>query len=192
MTGINHTRYTLIQRVKDRYDEAAWKEFVDIYERYIYVVIRKMEIDAGTSEDLTQSILIKLWKKLPELDFNPEIARFRTWLSRVIYNAVVDHVRSVKRSPGQVELDENHGIGPQINQMMDEEWENYIANLALQRIQASFKGHALEVFEMIISGIGPAKIAAKLGIQQASVRKLKNRVKARLKNEIAILRQDLG
>ena len=151
-----------------------------------------MEIDADTAEELTQSILIKLWKKLPEMDFNPRIARFRTWLSRVIYNTVIDHTRSMKKNLNMVELDDNHGIDPQVNKMMDEEWENYIANLAYQRIQSSFSGKALDVFEMILAGIDSEKIAQKLDIKQNSVRRLKKRVKDRLKKEVSLLQQDLG
>ena len=34
------TRFTLIERVKQQYDEKAWKEFAEIYKGYIYAVIR--------------------------------------------------------------------------------------------------------------------------------------------------------
>ena len=192
MSEFNNTSYTLIHRIKDRYDEAAWEEFVEIYRRYIYMVIRHMEIDMDTTEELTQSILIKLWQKLPEINFIQGNAKFRTWLSKVIYNSVVDHQRSVKRSPNLTELNETHGIDSQINKMMDTEWENYIANLALERVKTSFSGKAIEVFEMTRTGKSLEEISIKLDIKQDSVYRLKNRVIGRLKREVNLLRHDLG
>ena len=192
LSEFNNTRYTLIHRIKDRYDEDAWQEFVEIYRRYIYVIIRRMKVDIDTAEELTQSVLIKLWEKLPEFDFNPEIARFRTWLSKVIYYAVINHQNTQNRKPNLVELDDNCAIDPQINKMMDEEWENYIANLALQKVKTSFSGKALEVFEMSLAGKSLKEISETLDIKEDSVYRLKNRVKNSLKKQVALLKEDLG
>lgn len=61
-----NTRQTLIERVRDQYNEKAWEEFVEIYEPYIYSIIRRMGISAHDSKDIHQNVLLSIWKKLPE------------------------------------------------------------------------------------------------------------------------------
>ena len=187
-----NTRYTLIHRLKDQYDENAWEEFIDIYRRYIYVVIRRMDIPVHEAEELTQNLLVKLWEKLPNFNFNPEVARFRTWLGKVIYNSVISYKRSKKNETFKLELDESHSVDSKISEMMNREWENYIANIALERVKPLFSGKAMEVFQMSLDGKDLKEIAESLEIKEDSVYRLKNRVKEKLSKEISFLREDLG
>lgn len=192
LSDFKNTRYSLILRLKDRYDESSWSDFVEIYQRYIYIIVRRMNVPIDEANDLTQNILIKLWKNLPNFDYNPKIARFRTWLSRVVYNSVLTHLRSLKNKTVVVELDENLSVDPVINQMMEEEWENYISNIAYTNIKEIFSGKAIEVFELSLEGNSIEEIALKLGLKPNSVYRLRGRVKDRLKKEIDILDNDLS
>ena len=63
------TRATLIQRVQNQHDEASWEEFVRVYRRYIYAIIRSMNISEADTEDILQQVLINLWKNLPKMDY---------------------------------------------------------------------------------------------------------------------------
>ena len=80
------TRHTLLQRAIDQNDETAWKEFVSYYQDFIVMVLSKMAVLPDYKDDLTQEILIKLWKNLES--YNRERAQFRTWLSTIIRNTV--------------------------------------------------------------------------------------------------------
>ena len=91
---VGKTRATLIQRLQLQNDEPAWEEFVEVYSRYIYGIIRRLGVSAQSAEELNQAILVKLWEKLPNYKFLPEVAKFRTWLFRVIYNSVISHKES--------------------------------------------------------------------------------------------------
>jgi RNA polymerase sigma-70 factor (ECF subfamily) len=46
-----------------------------------------------------QTVLIKLFRKLPEFTLDKSRGRFRTYLFQVTSNAVIDYVRSRKRQP---------------------------------------------------------------------------------------------
>ena len=94
---VGKTRATLIQRLQLQSDEAAWEEFIDVYSRYIYAIIRRLGVPAQSAEELNQAILVKLWEKLPDYKFLPEVAKFRTWLFRVIFNAVISHKRKLNK-----------------------------------------------------------------------------------------------
>ena len=69
------TRATLIQRVQNQQDEQSWAEFVQVYRRYIYAIIRSMNISEHDTEDILQQVLINLWNSLPKMDYE-KINRF--------------------------------------------------------------------------------------------------------------------
>ena len=96
------TRATLIQRVQNQQDEKSWEEFVVVYRRYIYAIIRSMNISEHDTEDILQQVLINLWNSLPKMDYE-KINRFRSWLSTVTKNCVTDFIRKRTREANRLE-----------------------------------------------------------------------------------------
>ena len=96
------TRRTLLERLHDRNDDSSWKEFVETYRGYIFVVIRRMGIDEASTEDLVQQVLVKLWDKLPEFSYDSK-KRFRSYVATVTRNKVNDFVRSLKAEQKRID-----------------------------------------------------------------------------------------
>lgn len=191
---MNHTRQTLIQRLRNQYDENAWDTFVQTYRRYIYAVLRRMQIRHEDCGDIIQEILLKLWKQLPKFDYEPSKAKFRTWLGVVIRNTALNHLSSayVRHSGNSVQACEGELAGESaLNEVIQQEWESYITNLAMERIRGKFSNQTIEVFDLSLNGVSVEEIAEKFSIQPNSVYRLKNRVKERLIGEVAILREEL-
>ena len=193
-----HTRYTLLMRARDPADVDAWQEFVTYYREFIRMVLFQMNLKSPDVDDLIQEILIKIWKSLPEHEYNKERARFRTWLSRLIRNQVVDHMRSNQsRSKKHTAFFEKEVEGqkvvaePAVEEIIEKEWEVYVVQLALKNIESLFSSRAIEAFTMSVDGKTAEEIAMHLGVKPNSVIKLKNRVKERLMVEIRHLRSEL-
>ena len=93
-----HTRETLLMRIRSKQDDLSWEEFTAAYERYIYLVIRGMNVGHHDAEDLVQSVMLAIWQKIPEFDYHPSRSKFRTWLCRITRNKVVDYIRSATLS----------------------------------------------------------------------------------------------
>jgi len=192
------TRATLIMRVQDQHDEASWEEFVRVYRRYIYAIIRSMNISEHDTEDILQQVLINLWNSLPKMDYK-KIKRFRSWLSTVTKNCVTDFIRKRTRDVNRVQKagkDETlvylSSIRlPEIDAIAEREWEIHLTNLALENIEPLFSGKAVKAFQMTLDGKEINEIAEELGIKENSVYRLKNRVKDRLIQEIVHLRSVL-
>lgn len=170
-------------RAKNQDDDAAWEEFVSYYREFILMVLNQMSLHSVDVDDLVQDILVKIWKSLPNHIYDKDRARFRTWLSRLIRNQVLDHVRAgqrrLKKHAAAVEDEavENAPMitEPEVGKIIQSEWEVYIVQLALNNISALFSERAIEAFSMSMDGKSTAQIAEKLGVKPNSVIKLKNR-----------------
>lgn len=191
------TRNTLLRRARDPKDEKAWAEFVSYYETFIYILLRQMNVPQQDCDDLTQAVLIKVWKKLAT--FDEERAKFRTWLSTLIRNTVINHwdmqSRRWRREEkyGEVQIEPPPGLpsSPEFDVIYQKEWEAYITNLAMKNVRSEFKENAMQVFEMALNNVSTAEIAEQLDLHATTVTRLKNRVRDRLVLEVRKLRQEL-
>ncbi|MCH2208548.1 MAG: RNA polymerase sigma factor [Lentisphaerales bacterium] len=195
-----HTRLTLLEKIRDQHDETSWEDFVFYYRQYIYVVVRSMNLNHHDAEEIVQMVLVKVWDKLPEFQYDSEKGRFRGWLCRVTGNIVKNFLRSRKSQINRVEKmkqqDEEKYLNsvslPEIEKISSREWENYIANMAWNNIEKEFTVNVRECFLLMADDIPVGDIAQKFGISESSVYVYKKRVQDRLFAEINRLENDLG
>ncbi len=184
------TSHTLLQRARNANDTDAWTLFVARYKNFIYYVLRQMNIQHADVEDLTQEILLNLWKNLDQ--YKKEKAKFRTWLGTIIRNTAMRHIqkqqkrkiRDQKSLENQPEIDGMLISEPDLDRLIEQEWAAYITNLAMERVKEIFRGNAIKVFELSRKGRSLDDIADELGITKASANTLRNRVKNSLMTEI--------
>ena len=187
-----NTQQTLIQRAQNPEDEQAWDDFVSYYQSFIKMVLFKSNISLNDTDDLIQAILIRIWKGLPNYEYKKEQARFRTWLSTIIRNCIISHINKVKNKGEKVELIEEQIeriSESEIEQIISEEWLDYVASIAMDKVKDVFSGNAIEVFRLSLEEKSAKEIASELNITEESVFVLRSRVKSRLKKEISKLRQ---
>ncbi|MCM8533295.1 MAG: RNA polymerase sigma factor [Lentisphaeraceae bacterium] len=195
-----NTRVTLLEKIRDQHDETSWEDFVYYYKQYIYVVVRSMNLNHHDAEEIVQIVLLKVWDKLPEFQYDSEKGRFRGWLCRVTGNIVKNFLRSRKSQINRVEKmqkqDEENYLNnvslPEIEKISSREWENYIANMAWNNIEKDFTENVKECFLLMADDLPVATIAEKFGISESSVYVYKKRVQDRLFAEINRLENDLG
>lgn len=189
------TRKSLILRARNADDSKAWEEFVRYYERFIFHVLHRMNVSTSDFDDLAQKVLIKLWQSLSSYD--PDKARFRTWLSAVVRNAVYDQFVETQRRRKLVQqeqevlhrLEQEHAS--EIEQLIEREWADYVTSLAMERIEKLFSNEAVKSFTMGLDGVGAKEIAAELNLSPDSVYTLKSRVKARFIKEVRAVIDEL-
>ncbi len=193
------TRITLLEKVQNQYDNQAWDEFAASYQDYIYAVLRHMNIGYEDAGDLLQQVLLKLWKKLPEIDVK-QIKRFRSYLAVTTRNCAHDFVRKkISERNKHEKLRESNELQyfdsismPDINRIADIEWNNYIAGLALKNISQDFSDQAIELFQGIMAERDIKVLAEELGMGLSTAYRLKSRMKERLLAEIKSLNDYLG
>lgn len=193
------TQHTLLQRARNPNDEEAWREFVEFYDEFIRMILVQMNYQPSDFDDAIQDVLLKIWKSLPDFEFNPDRARFRTWLGRLIRNKVIDRIRSQKvydqhlnQLKGEMSQDERQLLSESdLDQLIEAQWQRHLTKRAFENIEGLFSKTALKVFEMSLFGQSAKEISEVLDIAQDSVRVLKNRVQKRFVEEIQHLRSEL-
>ncbi len=95
------TRDSLLLKLRDRGDCESWHEFVAIYRPVVYRMARRRGMQDADAQDLAQSVLISVAESLKRWESDPKRARFRTWLSRVARNAIIDAFRRVRPDAGK-------------------------------------------------------------------------------------------
>ena len=192
------TRKTLIVRLQNRYDDSAWEEFAMVYSRYIYDIIRRMGISLHDAEDLVQKIMMRLWKRLPELDSN-ELRRFRGYLSTITKNMVLNFIRDYKLKAERENQAGTEQIANYLNsinvsdveQIAEREWKVQLTNMAMERLEKKYSKEAMSILNYTLQGISVEDMKNKTALSNKQVYNLRTRMKERFAQEINQLRADL-
>jgi len=189
----NNTSYTLLQRALDLSDEAAWDQLFVYYGRFITFILKEIGVPAMEVEDVTQQVLVGLMNDLKTYD--REKGKFRYWLRRVIktkgYMYFRKHDAQKKREQRFSEEKLSKQQEAEIDTFIEHEWETYIGNLAMERVRNSFRGQAIEVFELSLEGKSAEEVAQITGLKEGTVYTLKKRVKRSLMKEVRMLVENL-
>ncbi|MFC1497041.1 RNA polymerase sigma factor [Verrucomicrobiota bacterium] len=194
-----YTRQTLLQKIKDRYDEVAWEDFISYYRQYVYNISRGMGLDHHNAEELVQMVMLKLWKKLPEIKFNRERGKFRSWLCTVVRNTVKNFMRSYSRRASRLKRYKKNELPDYLRRIdlnslemiAEEEWKEYISNLAWGKIKDDFSESVQEAFLLWVKGRPVSEIAKTLKLRENTIYVYKSRVQNKLQKMIRHLENEL-
>ena len=77
-----------------------------------------------------------------------------------------------------------------MTQIIQDEWEIFTINLAMERIRPHFSKSALTVFEMILENTPTKEIAKKTSMSENNICKIKSRIKERLQREVRLINHE--
>lgn len=75
-------------------DAAAFERLMLLHQKAVYNICWRMAGNAEDALDLSQEVFLKLWRTLPQYQFD---AAFSTWLYRLTQNVCIDFLRRQKR-----------------------------------------------------------------------------------------------
>ncbi len=79
------------------------EELVNKYSKMVFQIAYQNSFVKSNAEDITQDVIIKLWKNLEKLKDEEHL---KAWLIRVTINSTIDYNRSYQNKK-EIELDEN-------------------------------------------------------------------------------------
>jgi len=193
------TSYTLLQQAQEGKNQQALEKLLNVYHNYIYVVIRNMGVVEQEAEEILQNVSVEIWKYLPDYVYTPGKSKFRSWIAKIARNQALMflrsksvHTRNQKAIKGHFEYIEGAKSSPsEIDHIIEQQWQEFLLNLAIDGISKSFTPNALEAFRRFSSGQSVAKISAELGVSTDSVYKYISRIKKKLIDEMKARKREL-
>jgi RNA polymerase sigma factor (sigma-70 family) len=199
---MDETRATLINRVKNPDDTAAWREFVQLYQPLLQAYVRKRGPGGADADDIVQDVFTRLVPALARFDLDHSKGRFRTWLWQVTQSSLADWGRrKVARAKAErqwAEMERTEGRLPgtpaaaadPASEKEDAEWvqmyRKRILDAALERVKETSQPSSWACFEgRVLKSRPAAEIAEELGATVNSVYINASRILGRVREQCA-------
>lgn len=197
MPTIPDTQDSLILRLRDPEDAAAWEEFVSVYRPVIVRLAILRGLQHSDADDLAQQVLLSVARSVAAWDSDPQRARFRTWLSRVVRNAVLNALsrqrpdRAAGGTSALVLINGKVADGCDDAEVFSLEWRREAFRWAADQIRDEFQPSTWEAFWLTaVDGVSPAKAASQTGKSIGAVYVARSRVMARLQEKVRAMSAD--
>jgi RNA polymerase sigma-70 factor (ECF subfamily) len=178
------THVSLLARLSDMADEAAWREFSERYGEMISTVGRRWGLQPADCDDLVQEVLLALSKAMQGFEYRPEKGKFRAYLKTITLHAVgrILRQKGLTARRGDTETASNAaGHSAPNDHAWDEEWRANHVRRAMQVIEVEFSGAQLRAFQRhAVDGSEAQAVAEALKLTVNQVYQAKSRILKRL------------
>ena len=182
---------SLLMRVRDPADHAAWIEFDRRYREWLIRFFQRRNVPFADAEDLVQRVFASLAISLPQFAYDPDRGRFRDYLFRCARNALSDWANCPERraravfSWGSLPAVSSDTPDPAASQVWEEEWVNHHYRLALATLRENASPRDVAILERSMAGATPAQLASEFGLSEETVYKARQRIRRSMEALIA-------
>ena len=86
-------------RLRDPADDAAWGEFLQIYEPMLFRLASRWGLQREDAAEVVQETLLAVAKSIPNYQSKDHSGAFRAWLAAITRNKLVDHLTQRAKQP---------------------------------------------------------------------------------------------
>ena len=185
MPEIPETRKSLILRLRRQDDVEAWEEFVAIYEPMMVRMGRRRGMQDADIQEIIQHVLISVASAIVRWSPDAE-GRFRSWLTRIFRNQMIDQFRRDARHAAAVVPDFSAVPGRCADEGVAAEIQQEYRRQLFRKVAAEVRPHVQEstwqaFWQTAVEGACPADVAQQLELSVGSVYAARSRVMARIK-----------
>jgi RNA polymerase sigma-70 factor, ECF subfamily len=180
------TPVSLLERLRQPDEQAAWERFVELYTPLLYHWGCRLGASEHDAADLVQDLFIVLVREMRHFQYQAG-RRFRGWLWTITVNKWRERCRRCAAQPVQVAGLNLDPADPSdaIAAFDEAEYRSYLVNRSLQLMQAEFQPTTWKAcWECVVAGRPAAEVATELGLSASAVRQAKSRVLRRLRQEL--------
>lgn len=185
------TRLSLLSRVRDPADQAAWAEF----ERRYHDLVRHYALARGLqfcdAEDVCQVVFLRLSRYLRNFRYQPGRGRFRSYLGAVVRNVVNTQLACPESRLRAVDESDSAALGladagaAEADDLWEREWMEHHYRRALESIRMEVDARSIAVFERLIAGESIDAVGAAMGMSADAVEKVRQRIRTRMQAAVA-------
>lgn len=178
------TRASLIVRLRDAADVAAWDEFAAIYGPLVFRLALRQGLQAADADDVVQQVFVAVAQSVEQWQAKPERGRFRAWLLAIARNIAI---KTLTRRPlGGVGFggDSWQGAANEIKASNDDasgrfdmEYRREVYRWCAEQVRGSVSKNTWEAFQLThVDGIRIDEAAKRLGMPIGGVYVARSRV----------------
>ncbi len=178
------THVSLLARLAEGPQSAAWREFWDRYGELIHGMARRQGVQPADCDDVVQDVLLALTQAMPGFEYDPARGKFRSYLKTIVLRAIF---RKRRRKRGQLEVEDLEAAvadaarDPAVDETWEKEWRQYHLSLAMKTIAAEFNDGDRAAFDAYVGEGRPVReVAEALGMSVDQVYQAKSRISRRL------------
>lgn len=189
------TRPSLLVRLRQPEDSSAWSEFVTIYGPLLAGWCRQRGLQNSDAEDVAQTVLLRLAKRIATFSYDPDRGSFRAYLRTLARYAINDFFTETKeKGSGDTRVLsalESVAATTDLLARLDEAFDYELLNEALHRVRNRVEEQTWAAFELTaFQGLPTDSVAQQLHLSMATIYKAKSRILNHLREEIALLDPD--
>ncbi len=192
------TRASLLVRLGDPADRAAWQQFVELYGRLVYGFARRRGLQDADAADLTQEVFLSLAGGAGQWSYDRQLGSFRGWLYGITRKKIARflghrHAQAVGSGDTNTNrrLDEEPSPEPDLEAAWEQEFQRQTFQLAAEAVVDSFAPATWRAFwGTAVEGRRAAEVAGELGLSVGAVYVAKSRVLARLIEQVQELQAE--
>jgi RNA polymerase sigma-70 factor (ECF subfamily) len=192
MNFFPETRASLLLRVRDPADQAAWGEFVEIYRPVILRLARQKGMQEADAEDVAQQVMAAVARAIERRGHDPKRAKFRTWLRRVANNAILNALTRGKPDRGSGDsallamLNQHASPAGPDSELLRLEHQREVFRWAARHVRAEFHDETWHAFwQTAIEGRAVEEVAEELGKNRGAIYAARSRVIRRIQEKVA-------
>jgi RNA polymerase sigma-70 factor (ECF subfamily) len=180
------TPASLLLRLRQPTEQAAWARFVELYTPLLYSWSRRLGLQSQDAADLVQDVFIVLVEKLPDFRYDPQKS-FRAWLRTVLLNKWRNRHRRHTAVPLDAVKDPlpDRAATDAVDAFGEAEYRQHLVGRALHLMQSEFQPATWKACLEVVADERPAaEVAKRLGITVNAVYLARSRVLRRLREEL--------
>lgn len=181
---------SLIVRVRDPSNRAAWEQFEQLYRPVIFRIARAKGLQHADAVDLVQQVLMSVASAIQRFETRENGDRFRNWLSRITRNAIL---KALTRRPrdraagGSVILDVLAAVpaDEETDVLIQLEYRRELFRRAAETVRSDVQEATWLAFELTsLQETSIERAAELLGTSTGSIYAARSRVMRRIRNEV--------
>lgn len=178
------TRASLLLRIRNREDSAAWETFDGIYRPMLqrFAVARGLSVDAA--DEIAQQCMTAIHQHIDGFEYDPEKGRFKAWLRTMAGNKIRNMLRD--RRDVQAESAQIHGLssdGESPDEVFDKLWMQQHLWHCLRQLEKQVEPETYQAYIHYVIDQWPVeKVCQTLGLSPNNVYTIKWRMTEKVAN----------
>ena len=183
------TRPSLLIRIKDHADQAAWYEFDSIYRPLLYRFVRVRGLSETEAEEIAQHCMTAINQHIVNFKYDPQKGKFKSWLATMVNNRIKNMLRDRHEAQARTkDFKDLREQGASPEEIFDKLWRQEHLKHCLRLIKTEVEESTFKVFVAYVMEEQPVeKVCQEFAMTPNQVHAIKSRVTKRIRQRMVEL-----